>query len=61
MFKELKLHRISAITDAKNNAAASLLKRIGMRKEGYFIQNIWVKGKWGDEFLFAILKDEWKD
>ncbi len=61
LFKELKLHRISAITDARNNAAASLLKRIGMRKEGYFIQNIWVKGKWGDEFLFAILKDEWKD
>jgi len=61
LFKELKLHRISAITDAGNSTAAALLERIGMRKEGHFIQNIWVKGKWGDEFLFAVLKDEWKD
>lgn len=31
-----------------------------MRREGHFLQNIGFKGKWGDEFLYAILKDEWQ-
>jgi hypothetical protein len=30
-----------------------------LRREGHFIQNIWFKGKWGDEYLYAILKEEW--
>ena len=30
-----------------------------MRREGHFLQNIWFKGKWGDEYLYAILKEEW--
>jgi len=32
---------------------------IGMRREGHFIQNIWFKGKWGDEYLYAVLREEW--
>ena len=30
-----------------------------MRREGHFFQNVWFKGKWGDEYLYAILKEEW--
>ncbi len=26
---------------------------------GLFFQNVWFKGKWGDEYLYAILKEEW--
>ena len=59
MFEELKLHRIIAVMDSKNEAAAALVTQLGMRKEAHFIQNVWVKGRWGDEFLFAVLRDEW--
>ncbi len=59
-FKELKLHRVIAITDCENLSSVALLGRLGMRCEGHFIQNIWFKGKWGDEFLYAILSDEWR-
>lgn len=59
-FGELGLHRVVAITDARNDAAAGLLQRIGMRREAHFIQNVWYKGAWGDEFLFAILRSEWR-
>jgi RimJ/RimL family protein N-acetyltransferase len=31
-----------------------------MRKEGHFIKNIWYKGKYADEYLFALLKEEWQ-
>ena len=58
-FMQLGLHRVVAITDCENEASVALLDGLGMRREGHFIQNIWFKGKWGDEYLYAILKDEW--
>jgi RimJ/RimL family protein N-acetyltransferase len=58
-FSELGLHRVIAITDCENLSSVALLARLGMRREGHYIQNIWFKGKWGDEYLYAILRDEW--
>jgi RimJ/RimL family protein N-acetyltransferase len=58
-FMVLGLHRVIAITDSHNKPSANLLERLGMRREGHFIQNVWFKGKWGDEFWYAVLKDEW--
>jgi RimJ/RimL family protein N-acetyltransferase len=59
LFTELNLHRVYAITDSQNKPAAAVLKKVGMRREGHFVQNVLVKGKWGDEFLFAVLRSEW--
>ena len=59
-FEELSLHRIFSITDCKNISAIKLLKSLGMRQEGHFIENIFFKGAWGDEYLFAILQKDWK-
>jgi RimJ/RimL family protein N-acetyltransferase len=58
-FLTFDLHRIFAITDCENAASVVLLERLGMRREGHFLQNVWFKGKWGDEYLYAILKEEW--
>ncbi len=58
-FAQLHLHRITAITDCENLASIALLERLGMRREGHFRQNVWFKGKWGDEYLYAILAEEW--
>jgi RimJ/RimL family protein N-acetyltransferase len=58
-FTTFQLHRIIAIVDCENTASFSLLERLGMRREGHFIQNTWFKGKWGDEYLYAILRAEW--
>ncbi len=57
-FMDLRLHRVVAITDCANQAAASLLARLGLRREGHFRQNVWFKGSWGDEYLYAILAAE---
>jgi RimJ/RimL family protein N-acetyltransferase len=59
VFTNLKLHRVIAITDCENERSFSLLARLGMRREGHFIRNIWFKGKWGSEYSYAILRDEW--
>lgn len=58
-FTGLRLHRVIAITDCENQRSVALLTRLGMRREGHFIKNIWFKGKWGDEFLYALLEEEW--
>ena len=59
VFTNLKLHRVIAITDCENERSFALLDRLGMRREGHFIENIWFKGKWGSEFSYAILREEW--
>jgi RimJ/RimL family protein N-acetyltransferase len=58
-FGTLELHRVIAITDCENVASIALLERLGLRREGHFIQNVWFKGKWADEYLYAILQHEW--
>ncbi len=58
-FEELGLHRIVAIADCRNKPSWALLERIGMRREGHFLDSVWFKGEWSDEYLYAVLKDEW--
>ena len=58
-FETLGLHRVIAVTDALNAPAAALLERLGMRREAHFVENIFFKGAWGSEFLFALLEREW--
>ena len=58
-FATLGLHRVIAVTDALNVPSAALLDRVGMRREGHFIDNVFFKGAWGSEFLFALLESEW--
>ncbi|SNC68365.1 Protein N-acetyltransferase, RimJ/RimL family [Hymenobacter gelipurpurascens] len=59
LFTDLQLHRVVAVTDSLNLPTARLLERIGMRREAHFRQNIWFKGAWGDEFQYALLREEW--
>ncbi len=56
---ELGLHRVVAITDQENEPSFTLLERLGLRREGQFVQNAWFKGRWSSEYLYAVLRDEW--
>jgi RimJ/RimL family protein N-acetyltransferase len=58
-FEELGMHRIIGRLDARNTGSANLLKRLGMRHEGTFLQNEFLKNEWTDEAVFAMLSDEW--
>jgi RimJ/RimL family protein N-acetyltransferase len=60
VFTELELHRVVAVTDCENLRSIALLERLGMRREGHFIENIWFKGRWGSEYLYAVLREEWR-
>jgi RimJ/RimL family protein N-acetyltransferase len=58
-FRTLRLHRVMAELDPRNTASIALCKRLRMREEAYFVQDLAFKGEWGDTGVYAILRDEW--
>lgn len=58
-FGTLRLHRVVAGLDPRNDRSIALCKRLGMREEAYFVRDLWFKGAWGDSGEYAILRDEW--
>jgi len=59
LFEKTKVNRLVVNTNANNLETISLLKLMGFRKEGHFIENRFVNGKWINEYQFALLKSEW--
>jgi RimJ/RimL family protein N-acetyltransferase len=58
-FGELERHRVRAVLDPRNTASAALCRRLGMRQEAHFVEDLWFKGEWGDTAVYAILAREW--
>lgn len=61
LFNELKTHRVYGSCDPDNAASIKLMERLGMRKEAHFKKSIRLKDTWGDDLIFAILREEWGD
>ena len=59
LFKLEHFHRVVEIVDEENTASVNLLKSLGFKLEGHFVENVFFKGKWGSEFQFAMLKKKW--
>jgi ribosomal-protein-alanine N-acetyltransferase len=59
LFEEKQIHRVVETVDAENTGSINLLKSVGFRFEAHFVENIFFKGKWGSEFVYAMLKREW--
>ena len=59
-FDELGFHRITAVCIAENLASARLLGRLGLRQEARLVDNVFFKGAWATQLVFAMLEDEWR-
>ncbi|WP_086819532.1 GNAT family N-acetyltransferase [Allokutzneria sp. NRRL B-24872] len=59
-FEELDLHRIFGRCSARNTASAALLARLGMRREAHFIGTALDEDGWREEYVFAMVEDEWR-
>ncbi|MEO7424143.1 MAG: GNAT family N-acetyltransferase [Fibrobacteria bacterium] len=57
---KLGAHRIWAVSDTRNENSWRLMERLGMRREGHLVENCFVKGEWGDEYLYALLEKDWR-
>lgn len=58
-FVKRELHRISAMSDTRNTASIQLMERFGLRREGHYKQSRFIKDALEDEYIYAILRDEW--
>lgn len=62
-FMRLRCHRIFARCDAENVGSYGVMDKIGMRREGCFIEgrrgNSVLRGALRDELTYALLSDEW--
>jgi RimJ/RimL family protein N-acetyltransferase len=59
LFVRLNKHRVFASVDPRNLGSMALMERIGLRKEGHFVQSLWFKDCWADDVIFAMLASEW--
>ncbi|RAN71859.1 GNAT family N-acetyltransferase [Bacillus sp. SRB_336] len=53
---ELGFHRVEARLDARNSASAAICERLGMRREGVLRDNMYLKGEWTSEAIYAVLR-----
>lgn len=58
LFTEHRAHRVFATSDARNDAVARLLIRLGFRREGRNVDADWFKGEWTTLDTWAILARE---
>jgi RimJ/RimL family protein N-acetyltransferase len=59
-FGVLGLHRVIAYVVAPNLRSVALLERVGMRRDGHLRRSFALGGEWLDEYLYAILAEEWR-
>ncbi|PYI67910.1 GNAT family N-acetyltransferase [Arthrobacter livingstonensis] len=49
-------HRVEARLDARNSASAAICERLGMRREGVLRDNMYLKGEWTSEAIYAVVR-----
>lgn len=58
-FEDLGLHRIWSRVVAENLRSGRVLVRLGMRLEGRLRETEYIRDRWCDTLLYAILDHEW--
>jgi RimJ/RimL family protein N-acetyltransferase len=58
-FETMGAHRILASLTPENTASVRLCLRLGMREEAHFVEDMFIKDRWEDTGVYAILDREW--
>jgi RimJ/RimL family protein N-acetyltransferase len=61
LFLSKDIVRVQAYTNVRNVSSQKVLEKVGFKKEGIVRKNSFVRGKWEDECLYSILREEWKE
>jgi RimJ/RimL family protein N-acetyltransferase len=60
LFLSKEVMRIQAQTDQRNLASQKVLEKAGFKKEGALRNNFFIRGEWTDDYIFSIIREEWK-
>ncbi len=58
-FVDMDLHRIEALPLAFNEPSVKLLRKLGFKLEGTIRERVYFRGRFEDQLMFGLLKDEW--
>jgi RimJ/RimL family protein N-acetyltransferase len=53
--------RVQACTDTRNLASQKVLEKAGFKREGVSRKDFFTRGRWTDDCLYSILREEWKE
>jgi RimJ/RimL family protein N-acetyltransferase len=53
--------RVQALTDTGNLASQRVLEKAGFKREGVSRKDFFTRGRWTDDCLYSILREEWKE
>ncbi len=59
-FDVMKVNRIEALVSPRNKHSMRLVRALGFRKEGVLREHDFYNGKFTDDYLFALLKRDWR-
>jgi RimJ/RimL family protein N-acetyltransferase len=60
LFLTKDIRRIQATTDIRNIASQRVLEKAGFQREGTLRKAGFIRGQWQDDYLYSILREEWK-
>ncbi len=58
-FQSLGLHRLEINIQPANTASIALVRRLGLKKEGFSPQYLKIGGEWRDHERWALIGEEW--
>ncbi len=58
-FNTLKLHRVEALVDPADKRSQNLLYGLGFKLEGVLRDHDFLKGRFQDDMVFALLQQDW--
>jgi RimJ/RimL family protein N-acetyltransferase len=61
LFLSKEIARVQAIVEARNVASQRVLEKAGFQREGTVRDGYFNRGKWRSEYLYGILRREWKE
>jgi aminoglycoside 6'-N-acetyltransferase len=60
LFAHTRVERVQATTDPENQAELNCLRKIGFSQEGVVRRAQWRGGRWHDQVLFSLLREEFR-
>jgi RimJ/RimL family protein N-acetyltransferase len=58
-FESLRVHRVIATCQPENTPSSRVMEKLGMQREAHFRKCIYRDERWWDEYLYALLEEEW--
>ena len=61
LFISKNIMRIQAIADTENVQSWKALEKAGFKREGMLRKTCYCLGRWRDDFIYSIIREEWKE